>query len=86
MASTIVEMPSVALAARLNVSQLRRRCDPGQFPFTTTAEVPDGPLVFGQDTRRRGLVGNPEVSTSELRSQTVRTGDGRLADSSRRGT
>jgi predicted ATP-dependent protease len=33
----------------LTALQLRKRCDPAQLPFTTTAELPDSPLVFGQD-------------------------------------
>jgi predicted ATP-dependent protease len=33
----------------LSGSQLRRHCEPSHLPFTTTAELPDSPLVFGQD-------------------------------------
>jgi len=36
-------------AVVLTASELRRRCDPAQLPFQTTAELPDRPLVFGQD-------------------------------------
>lgn len=49
MPTTIVEAPTPSPAAKLNASQLVRRCDPSQLPFATTAELPDGPLVFGQD-------------------------------------
>lgn len=49
MPATIVEPQTITLAAKLNASQLRRRCDPAQLPFTTTAELADSPLVFGQD-------------------------------------
>lgn len=36
-------------SAKLNASEFRRGCDPAQLPFTTTAELPDSPLVFRQD-------------------------------------
>lgn len=36
-------------SAKLNASELRRGCDPAQLPFTTSAELPDSPLVFRQD-------------------------------------
>jgi predicted ATP-dependent protease len=36
-------------AGALRASQLRKRCDPSRFPFGTTAELPDRPLVLGQD-------------------------------------
>lgn len=49
MALAIAETPSIQPPETLNASQLRRRCDPGRLPFTTTAELPDGPLVLGQD-------------------------------------
>lgn len=49
MAVTMVEPSSSAPAATLNASQLRKRCDPTQLPFTTTAELPDRPLVLGQN-------------------------------------
>jgi len=49
MPATTVEPSTITPVARLSASQLCRRCDPTQFPFTTTAELPDSPLVFGQD-------------------------------------
>jgi predicted ATP-dependent protease len=36
-------------AESLKASQLRRRCDPARLSFATTADLPDSPLVFGQD-------------------------------------
>jgi lon-related putative ATP-dependent protease len=45
----MVEPSSSTPAATLDVSQLRKRCDPTQLPFTTTAELPDRPLVLGQN-------------------------------------
>jgi predicted ATP-dependent protease len=49
MPTTTVEPPTSTGTAALSASQLRRRCDPSHLPFTTTAELPDSPLVFGQD-------------------------------------
>ncbi|MGE5246076.1 MAG: Lon protease family protein [Betaproteobacteria bacterium] len=49
MPATIAEAPSTTPATTLNASQLRRRCDPAELPFTTTAELPDSPVVFGQE-------------------------------------
>ena len=49
MSLAIVETPSIQRAEALSASQLRRRCDPAQFPFATTGELPDSPLVLGQD-------------------------------------
>jgi predicted ATP-dependent protease len=46
---TILESHSIAPAAELKASELRRHCDAAQFPFTSTAELPDSPLAFGQD-------------------------------------
>jgi predicted ATP-dependent protease len=40
--------PKARPAATLTALDLRRRCDPARFPFKTTAELPDSPLVFGQ--------------------------------------
>jgi hypothetical protein len=40
--------PAVS-AATLKASQLRQRCDPTRLPFTTTTELPDSPLVLGQN-------------------------------------
>jgi predicted ATP-dependent protease len=44
-----IEERTVRRAETLNASQLRLRCDPSQLPFTTTAELPDRPLLLGQD-------------------------------------
>jgi predicted ATP-dependent protease len=41
--------PLPTVAVRLSAGDLKRRCDPGTLPFATTAELPDAPLVFGQD-------------------------------------
>ena len=49
MPATIAEPQTIRPAATLNAADLRRRCDPSQLPFTTTAELPDSPLVFGQE-------------------------------------
>ncbi len=49
MPATTVERAPATPAAHLTPSQLRRRCDPHQFRFTTTAELPDCPLDLGQD-------------------------------------
>jgi hypothetical protein len=43
------EVPALTVAERLNGSQLRARCDPARLGFATTAELPDMPLVLGQD-------------------------------------
>jgi predicted ATP-dependent protease len=48
-AVTIMQPPTACAAATLNASQLRKRCDLTQLPFATTAELPDSPLVLGQD-------------------------------------
>jgi predicted ATP-dependent protease len=47
-ASMVKPFPTVS-AATLNASQLRKRCDATRLPFTTTAELPDSPLVLGQN-------------------------------------
>jgi predicted ATP-dependent protease len=36
-------------AVELEPADLRRSCDPARFTFTTTADLPDSPLVLGQD-------------------------------------
>jgi predicted ATP-dependent protease len=33
----------------LSAARLRTRCDPARFSFVTTADLPDSPLVLGQD-------------------------------------
>ncbi len=38
-----------ARAARLEPGELRRSCDPAQFPFETTGDVPDSAVLLGQD-------------------------------------
>jgi predicted ATP-dependent protease len=47
--ATITEPQTTKPAEKLSPSQLRRRCEPTRLPFSTTAELPDSPLVFGQD-------------------------------------
>jgi predicted ATP-dependent protease len=47
--ATVLEVGTVSGAEELGPSQLRRRSDPGQFTFRTTAELPDTSLVLGQD-------------------------------------
>lgn len=49
MPTTSGDAKPTASVSRLNAAEVARRCDPSQFPFATTAELPDGPLVFGQD-------------------------------------
>lgn len=44
MASALL-LPSCQLAPR----DLRRRCDPASFTFTTTSELPDSDMPLGQD-------------------------------------
>jgi predicted ATP-dependent protease len=53
--TTLVQSPGRAPAVRLDASELRRRCDPAQFRFTTTAELPDSPLVLGQERAVRAI-------------------------------
>jgi hypothetical protein len=45
----ITDTRSTPRTESLKASQLRTVCDPAQFGFTTTAELPDSPLVLGQD-------------------------------------
>jgi len=45
-AREVAHMDSVI---RLEPAALRRSCDPARFAFKTTAELPDSPLVLGQD-------------------------------------
>jgi predicted ATP-dependent protease len=40
---------TIQSTTELAAADLRRRCDPACFPFETTAQLPDGPLVLGQD-------------------------------------
>ena len=49
MPATTEELPTTVGAVGLTASELCRRCDPSQLAFTTTADIPDTPLVFGQD-------------------------------------
>ena len=46
---TMLETPIIRPPDRLKTSELRRSCDLAQLGFTTTAELPDSPLVLGQD-------------------------------------
>lgn len=46
---TAVEAHSISSGEKLNAEQLHRSCQPAQFAFRTTAELPDSPLVLGQD-------------------------------------
>jgi predicted ATP-dependent protease len=41
-------MTVAATATRLTAEQVRRRCDPQEFPFETTAELKAGPGLLGQ--------------------------------------
>jgi lon-related putative ATP-dependent protease len=41
--------------AELTAAQLRRRCDPAQFTFTTTAEAPGQETIIGQDRATRAI-------------------------------
>src|ERR1035437_1936603 len=45
----MLETPIIRPPDRLKTSELRRSCDLAQLGFTTTAELPDSPLVLGQD-------------------------------------
>ncbi len=39
----------MTLPAQLTAAQLRRRCDPAQFTFATTAEAPGQETIIGQE-------------------------------------
>ena len=41
--------------AQLTAAQLRRRCDPAQFTFATTAEAPGQETIIGQDRATRAI-------------------------------
>ena len=41
--------------AQLTAAQLRRRCDPAQFTFATTAEAPGQETIIGQERATRAI-------------------------------
>jgi lon-related putative ATP-dependent protease len=45
----------MALPLELTADQLRRRCDPAQFSFTSTAEAPDLDEIIGQERATRAI-------------------------------
>ena len=49
MPTLVVEKPLTPAIEPLKAEQLRRSRDPAQFSFKTTAELPDSPIVLGQD-------------------------------------
>ena len=45
----------MTLPAQLTAAQLRRRCDPTQFTFATTAEAPGQETIIGQERATRAI-------------------------------
>ncbi len=48
-------MPIVTHPVRLDPAQLRRRCEPGEFAFATTADLEDLKELFGQERAKRAV-------------------------------
>ena len=49
MPELVTEATSAARARELRPEELRRMCDPKRFSFATTAELPESPVILGQD-------------------------------------